>query len=586
MSLTINNQTDLSQIARFVAEKGKDEVLLAKKDGEGNTVLYTRSERALEGARGRLTAFKERVLSKAGRGKAALAQREIAKFVDANSAAKGNVLLSKTNQLGQGRQAVLDLHSAMKIASENIATTKMNAGDMGKVLSALELLSGTVTRLVEQKANLQDGLPSLPVTNNRPDGNLKEWMNASDQKVTTYDLQIDGKKFEAKELLGTGGNGTVFRYEAEDGSMMAVKIVPNIYAGSDSDRMNEAATRELGNTNRLVANNPHATGATQHVIMPNGLIALAGSVMPNGDLTQLGEKIVAKLSNLAETPAGQIGSLERDLIGLTLLQDAASGLAGMHENNQVSHGDVKSQNVMLDSNGIAKLIDLGESSLMRAIRPQNINFTDSPLYRAPEVTNMEAIDKNRSMQVRAANTEMFDFLMTGLADTLPSDGNSQLDQTLRDLGKSMAKNLNDFARTANNSDLTVGNTFDSFGLGTLGFELLGGGRATKEIEGQLNNSEIADVIEEWRTTGNDFIGEGGIATQGNGDTQIDSLLNGMLSSDPKTRLTAAQVRDHPLMQTAGVGSPAVRELIVALAKGDPNAIDTARDKIREQFGKL
>lgn len=594
MSLTINNQTDLSQIARFIAEKGKDETLLAKKDGDGNTVLYTRSERALEGKRGQFTAFKEKMLSKLGHGKAAFARKEVAKFIKTFNHQRSNELLSKTNSIRMGQGAVVKFHEAMNMAEKAIGSQKHLTGQVANFLSSVELLSNTLSRIVDQKLELTDVLRPLPPTDNVALEGGKVWKNATYDAVTAPNMQIAGKTYEATELLGTGGNGTVFRYVAKDGSQLAVKIPPDKFAGIDAPRMNEMAARELNNTTRLMEGNANIIGVTQHIPLQNGLTALAGEIMPNGDLMKLGEVMnnrFFKFGDVAPVPNGQIGSLERNLVGLTMLLDSAKGLAGMHANNKVSHGDVKSQNVMLDSNGIAKLIDLGESAKSDGLKPANYTFPDNPRYRAPEITEMLNIDDARFKDVRAANKEMFGVLMNSMASSLrPNEdkGVTQRDlvreKALRDIGESMAKSLEEFVRIANNSDLKTADSFDSFGLGTLGFELLVGGLATENVPGSFQ-SQIESNIEAWRETGKDFIGLQGLAIQGSGDTQIDRLLNGMLSSDPNTRLTAAQVRDHPLMNTPGVGSPAVRELIVALSKDDPKAIDIAREKIREEFGK-
>jgi serine/threonine protein kinase len=320
-----------------------------------------------------------------------------------------------------------------------------------------------------------------------------------------------------------------------------------------------------------------------------------GEIMPNDDLTKMGEVLKNAhfaLSDMTETPSGMIGDLEQKLFGLTLLQDAANGLAKMNDEKGVTHGHTKSQNVMIDKDGVAKVIDLGESAKTDKVSPGNYKFPDNPLYRASETTKLLADEKADRKDLRTANAETFDVMMEGLMEAVGLNPESLIEgkmeefsAQLKEYGKEIATDLRDFAEVRQNSSKKVGNTFDSFGLGTIGFELLVGRRVTQDVEAKFSSDTMKNV-ESWRERGTDAIGEGGLTARSSGDPEIDRLLNGMLKSDPKERLTAAEVRDDAVMKTPGVGSPEVRELIKALASGDAGKIDAARDKVREKFGKI
>jgi len=68
-----------------------------------------------------------------------------------------------------------------------------------------------------------------------------------------------------------------------------------------------------------------------------------------------------------------------------ILRHVAKGIESVHAKNIV-HRDLKSMNILLDSNGIAKLADLGCASFSSSIHTVNVG---SPLWMAPEVHNSQ-----------------------------------------------------------------------------------------------------------------------------------------------------------------------------------------------------
>lgn len=74
---------------------------------------------------------------------------------------------------------------------------------------------------------------------------------------------------------------------------------------------------------------------------------------------------------------------------LNIAAGAAHGLAHLHNNERIVHGNLTSSNILLDSRMNAKLSDFGLSRLMTTAANANVIATASALgYRAPELTKL------------------------------------------------------------------------------------------------------------------------------------------------------------------------------------------------------
>lgn len=617
--LTITNETRLSDLTNFLAKQKAGHDLLARTDKNGNTVLYTRGTHGADFFRNIKDSVRKHTEGDVEMTKHDIkrerATKAISDFLKLQADKIGDSLQSKSEFIAKlDTSRTVDYGTSSKLG-DLVRDTLMKTGlvyegmhnlreeisvkETLSVLDHLNLITSRVEAVVQRKVDSFDETPELPPTKNKlgEGGKALEFTVDGEKKsIFAPNLVIDGTTFSPVEVKGGGAFGAVVRYEDNSRNSIAVKL-PSTILQTEVNTQKEQAARELFNTARLVGDNPHVTGFNSHVELPDGKIALIGEMVPNGTVKELADTILRRYTPGDDTvppPRGGIGSFERRLIALTLMSDAAKGLSHI-QNQGVTHGDVKSLNLMIDGDGKAKLIDLGESTKTESLIPGISSFGENPLYSAPDGKVMRKEATERGEAIKKSNEEFFVRAMESflgvLEDKMTDNSVGQrfredATEKLKAHAGKIAQELSVFAKLDNNSDLRVSPSFDSFGLGTIGVDLLLGGNILENQPKQVERGPkftSDDYIDGWRRSKAPAIGEGGLITRSTGDPHLDDFLNGMLDSDPKTRMTPKDIAEHPLSNAFGVGSPEVRNLIFALASNNEEQISQAVTRLREMY---
>ncbi|MCP3956861.1 MAG: protein kinase [bacterium] len=179
-------------------------------------------------------------------------------------------------------------------------------------------------------------------------------------------------QYEIEEELGSGAMGVV--YAAADrrlGRKVALKfLAPELVR-------DETARRRFEREARLAASLDHPNLATVHEISETaeGRQYIVTPLYGGGSLE---ERLAA-------------GRLELDE-ALEIARQLSRGLAEAHRHD-IIHRDVKPANVLLTSNGVAKLVDFGIAKLASGTRlTQTGHSLGTPAYKSPEQSRGEPVD--------------------------------------------------------------------------------------------------------------------------------------------------------------------------------------------------
>ncbi|KAL6905985.1 hypothetical protein ACP4OV_003586 [Aristida adscensionis] len=172
------------------------------------------------------------------------------------------------------------------------------------------------------------------------------------------------------EIMGKSTYGTVYKATLEDGSLVAVKRLREKITKGHKEFEAEAAV--LGKIRH-----PNLLALRAYYLGPKGEKLLVFDYMPRGSLSAF---LHARAPN---TPVDWATRM-------TIAKGTARGLAYLHDDMSIVHGNLTSSNVLLDEQSNPKIADFGLSRLMTAAANSNVLAAAGALgYRAPELSKLK-----------------------------------------------------------------------------------------------------------------------------------------------------------------------------------------------------
>ncbi|CAE6411010.1 unnamed protein product [Rhizoctonia solani] len=191
---------------------------------------------------------------------------------------------------------------------------------------------------------------------------------------------IDSNHFSS-EVVACGNFGDIWKGKLNDGTDVAIKVWRLTWLTTDKQKSLKRLMRELYNWSKAKHINIHQLLG---VIMFQGRVGMVSKWMPNGNLQEY----------LSEHP-----SVDR----YQLCVQVSKGMHYLHANNMI-HGDLKATNVLVSSEGVAKLTDFDHSiisncSLVFSATTQTGGGTLR--WMAPELLSEDTSMRNKQTDIYA-----------------------------------------------------------------------------------------------------------------------------------------------------------------------------------------
>ena len=201
---------------------------------------------------------------------------------------------------------------------------------------------------------------------------MKSRQGLSFTLFTQEELEAATNKFDERNVIGKGGNGTVYRGTTKDGTAVAIK---------KCRLANERQKKEFGKEMLILSQINHRNvvklyGCCLEVEVP----MLVYKYIPNGTLYRL-------IHGGRDRDRGRGAPRIPLALRLRIAHQAAEALAYLHSwaSPPIIHGDVKTSNILLDEDYTAKVSDFGASAMAPTDQAQLVTLVQGTCgYLDPE----------------------------------------------------------------------------------------------------------------------------------------------------------------------------------------------------------
>lgn len=189
---------------------------------------------------------------------------------------------------------------------------------------------------------METAISQIASTNITPDGSVLNW---------------GGRQFVNPVPIGTGGFGTIVRYEdPTTGERIAVKSMKSRSVCRDE------IVNELMCHRHLMKGDPNSVGRQNIVALkdvaksPDGTLHIVMEFVDGGDLEE------NRFGMIVASELGAIPEPARALLNQYQMKQALEGMIYMRDQNMI-HFDLKGENIFVDSNGTVKIADFGSARI-------------------------------------------------------------------------------------------------------------------------------------------------------------------------------------------------------------------------------
>ena len=272
-----------------------------------------------------------------------------------------------------------------------------------------------------------------------------------------------------------------------------------------------------------------------------------------------------------------------------MAKDLTLGLAHMQETQQMMHLDFKSPNCLINEHGIVQITDFGNAVDGTSGRFEDAKLPDNPVWVSPESLKARNILETKAPDEDKKTRDAMK-IESDLKLIFPTTNNkndvARLLRSVITTPEQIAEENRKAGLVKQRDNTQITSKSDTWSFGMVVMDLFRGtGKGFDSGAAFMSETEnkivkFADMPELYNEALEDAAPDGslplGSLMNKTGNAGVDQFVNALLSPDPDLRPKLSDAARLPIFSGPGVGSTAVRDLIVAIANGDAAQIDLAK----------